>query len=160
LSSCARSVWKGIPIMSRRLNPKELDAYGEISLALAQASMQQAIDSSGLDRDTVAMRVCDSSGKRWSNAHLKKLLAGNCDLTIKDMGRLFAICGFEVRFSRIPRLKLDRDSSKVCPCCNRPRLPRWECIECHHRWGSRKGITCPECGTDAEHKKLLPWGKY
>ena len=138
------------------MKPKELDAYVEIALAMAQASMQRAIDSSGLDRDTVAMRFCDSPRKRWSIAHLKGILAGDCDLTIRDMGRLFAICGFEARFERIPRLELDRASSKICPCCNRPRLPRWECIDCHHRWWSWKGITCPECGTDDEHKELLP----
>ena len=94
--------------MSRRLKPNELDAYGEISLALAQATMQQAIDASGLDKSTVAMRFCDSPRRKWATGHLNRLLSGDCDLTLRDMGRLFAICGFEPRFDRIPRLKLDR----------------------------------------------------
>ena len=45
-------------------------------------------------------------------------------------------------------------SSKTCPSCHQPLLPLWECIECHHQWASRKGITCPKCGTDAEHNLL------
>ena len=93
--------------MSRRLKPKDLDAYSEVSLALAQATMQQAIDSSGLDRGTVAKRFCDSPRRRWATGHLDRLLSGDCDLTLRDMGRLLAICGFEVRFNRIPRIKLD-----------------------------------------------------
>jgi len=91
--------------MSRRLKPKDLDAYSEVSLALAQATMQQAIDASGLDKSTVAMRFCDSPRRRWAAGHLKRLLSGDCDLTVRDLGRLLAICGFEVRFSRIPRVK-------------------------------------------------------
>jgi len=43
-------------------------------------------------------------------------------------------------------------SSKACPSCHRPLLPLWECIECRHQWESRRGITCPKCGTDAEHE--------
>ena len=134
---------------------EDLGGFEELSLALAQATMHQAIKSSGLDKGTVAMRFCDSSRKRWATRHLNRLLSGDCDLTLRDMGRLLAICGFEVRFNRIPRSKLGRPNLKVCPCCNRPRLPQWECIDCHHHWGSWTGITCPECGTDAEHKELL-----
>jgi len=93
--------------MSRRLKPNELDAYGEVALALAQVTMQQAIDSSGLNRGTVAMRFCDSPRRRWATGHLNRLLGGDCDLTVRDLGRLLAICGFEVRFNRIPRMKLD-----------------------------------------------------
>ena len=88
--------------MSRQLKPNELDAYGEISLALAQATMQQAIDASGLDRGTVAMRFCDSPRRRWAAGHLNRLLGGDCDLTVRDMGKLLAICGVEARFERIP----------------------------------------------------------
>ena len=89
--------------MSRRLKPNELDAYGEVALALAQVTMQQAIDSSGLNRGTVAMRFCDSPRRRWATGHLNRLLSGDCDLTVRDLGRLLAICGFEVRFNRIPQ---------------------------------------------------------
>jgi hypothetical protein len=80
------------------------ERFEELSLALAQATMQQAIKSSGLDKGTVAMRFCDSPRKRWAIGHLNRLLSGDCDLTVRDMGRLFAICGFEPRFFRIPRL--------------------------------------------------------
>jgi len=95
--------------VTSRLKPRDLDSYAEMTLALAQSSMQHAIDdASGLDWGTVAMKFCDSSRKRWSSDHLRRLLAGDCDLTVRDMGRLFAICGFEVRFIRIPRLKPNR----------------------------------------------------
>ena len=95
--------------MSRLLKPKDLDAYSEISLALAQATMQQAIDASGLDRGTVAKRFCDSPRRRLrATWRLDRLLSGDCDLTLRDMGRLLAICGFEVRFDQIPRLTLNR----------------------------------------------------
>ena len=88
--------------MACRLKPGELDAHGEIALALAQATMQQAIDASGLDKSTVAMRFCDSPRRRWAAGHLTRLLSGDCDLTVRDMGKLLAICGVEPRFERIP----------------------------------------------------------
>jgi hypothetical protein len=94
-----------------KLSSKDLDACSEVSLALAQATMQQAIDASGLDKSTVAMRFCDSPRRRWAAGHLDRLLSGECDLTLRDMGRLLAICGFEPRFDRIPRLKLGRGVS-------------------------------------------------
>jgi len=80
---------------------EDLGGFEELSLALAQATMQQAIESAGLDKGTVAMKFCDSPRKRWATRHLNRLLSGDCDLTVRDMGRLFAICGFEIRFDRI-----------------------------------------------------------
>ena len=101
--------------MHHKLKPGDLASYEEISLALAQATMHQAIEASGLDRGAVAMRFYNetprpacSTRRRWSLDHFNRLFDGDSSLTVRDMGRLFAICGFEIRFNRIPRLKLDR----------------------------------------------------
>ena len=96
-------------LATSRLNPRDLDSYAEMTLALAQSAMQRAIDDSDLDLHTIAARFYRSSLRGgWAKEKLKQLFAGDCDLTVREMGRLFAICGFEVRFIRIPRLKPSR----------------------------------------------------
>jgi len=95
-----------------RLKPRDLDSYAEMTLALAQSSMQHAIDDSGLDLNVISNRFCESFPKKFRRIFASRILGclldGDYNLTVKDMGRLFAICGFEVRFIRIPRLKPSR----------------------------------------------------
>jgi hypothetical protein len=106
---------------------EDLDSHAECSLAMAQATLQRAIDASGLNRRTIAMRFfrpmelrglleSDSVRRRWSIKALDCLFSGDYNLTIRDMGRLLAICGFEPRFDLVP---IDRPPGKP------RRLRKW-----------------------------------
>lgn len=72
-----------------------LDIFEETALAVAQAEIQDAMDKSCLRRTDLAMRL----GKPRS--FISKILGGNHNLTIRTMARLFAACGFELRFSKV-----------------------------------------------------------
>ena len=120
--------------MHRRLKPSELDASEEVSLAMAQATMQGAIDASGLDRGTVAMRFFSSRRRRWATDHLDRLFRGECDLTVRDMGRLLAICGFEVRLDLANMHKRDCQGEQdvLAPLSNCPNCHQCPAIRCIH----------------------------
>jgi plasmid maintenance system antidote protein VapI len=71
------------------------DIVEETALAMAQAEIQNAMDESALRQTDLAMRL----GKPRS--FISKILSGNHNLTIRTMARLFAACGFELRFSKV-----------------------------------------------------------
>jgi transcriptional regulator with XRE-family HTH domain len=74
---------------------KHLDHAEEIALAMAQSALQGALNDSGLRRSDVAARL------KVSRPFITKMLRGDYNLTVKSMARVFAACGFEVRFERV-----------------------------------------------------------
>ena len=74
----------------------DLESLDEMSLAMAQAEIQIAMDESGLKKSELA----DKLGRPRS--FISRILSGNHNLTIRTMARVFGACGFEIRFNRVP----------------------------------------------------------
>jgi hypothetical protein len=95
------------------------DRTVELSLAMAQSTMQGAITASGLTWLEIARRFFvspegsdpwdglgiltpdPSSGRQYGD-RLSRMFEGDHDLTVREMGRLLGICGFEPRFDLAP----------------------------------------------------------
>jgi plasmid maintenance system antidote protein VapI len=74
----------------------DLEIIEESALAMAQSTIQNAINKSGVKRAEMARRMqCDRS-------LISRMLSGNHNLTIKTMARSLAVCGFEVQFQPVP----------------------------------------------------------
>lgn len=74
----------------------DLDQMEEIALAMAQAEIEDAVSCSGLKYSQVAERA------DRPKSFISKILRGNHNLTIRTMARMFAACGYELRFGREP----------------------------------------------------------
>jgi antitoxin component HigA of HigAB toxin-antitoxin module len=74
------------------------ESLEEMSLAMAQAEIQIAMDESGLKKSELA----DKLGRPRS--FISRILSGNHNLTIRTMARVFGACGFEIRFQRAPKV--------------------------------------------------------
>jgi transcriptional regulator with XRE-family HTH domain len=73
----------------------DIEVLEESALAMAQSTIQNAINESGLSRADLARKMdCDRS-------FISRILNGNHNLTIKTMARSMAACGFEVRFQPV-----------------------------------------------------------
>jgi hypothetical protein len=73
----------------------DIEVLEESALAMAQSTIQNAINESGLNRAELARRMqCDRS-------LVSRMLTGGHNLTIKTMARSMAACGFEVRFQPV-----------------------------------------------------------
>jgi transcriptional regulator with XRE-family HTH domain len=70
----------------------DLDIIEETALAMAQSTLQNAIDKSGISRTEMARRM------KCNRSLVSRLLSGSHNLTVKTMARSMAVCGFEVRF--------------------------------------------------------------
>lgn len=68
----------------------------ESALAMAQATIQNAIDEAGISRADLAR----SMGRPRS--FISTMLSGSHNLTIRTMSRALAACGFEIRFQHVP----------------------------------------------------------
>ena len=74
----------------------DLDILEEAALAMAQATIQNAITRSGISRAELARRL------NRSRSFVSRMLSGDHNLTIKTMARALAACGSEVRFGSEP----------------------------------------------------------
>jgi hypothetical protein len=74
----------------------DLDQMEEVALAMAQAEIENAVSCSGLKYSEVAERA------ERPRSFISKILRGNHNLTIRTMARMFAACGYELRFGREP----------------------------------------------------------
>jgi transcriptional regulator with XRE-family HTH domain len=68
----------------------------ESALAMAQSTIQGAINDSGLSKADMARRMC------CNRSVVSRILNGHHNLTVKTMARALAACGSEVRFERVP----------------------------------------------------------
>jgi len=73
----------------------DLDIIEESALAMAQSTIQNAINRSGISRAEMARRT----GRNRS--FVSRILSGTHNLTVKTLARSMAVCGFEVRFQPI-----------------------------------------------------------
>lgn len=74
----------------------DLEVLSESALAMAQATMQNAIDQSRISRATLARRM-DAP-----RSFVTRMLSGSHNLTIKTMARCLAACGYELDFGLTP----------------------------------------------------------
>jgi hypothetical protein len=74
----------------------DVDVLEESALAMAQATIQNAIDDSHLSRAEMARRM----GR--NRALVSRMLRGSHNLTVRTMARALAVCGFEMHFERVP----------------------------------------------------------
>lgn len=74
----------------------DLDVLEEAALAMAQATIQNAITRSGITRAELARRL------NRPRSFISRMLSGNHNLTIRTMARALAACDREVRFSSEP----------------------------------------------------------
>jgi transcriptional regulator with XRE-family HTH domain len=68
----------------------------ESALAMAQSTIQNAINQAGISRADLARNM------ECGRSFISRMLTGNHNLTIRTMARALASCGFEVRFERVP----------------------------------------------------------
>lgn len=85
--------------MNQSTEPKgkklDLERLEEMTLAMAQAEIQNAMDAKEIKPSALA----SSLGRPRS--FISKILRGNHNLTIRTMARVFAACGFELTFKRV-----------------------------------------------------------
>jgi len=74
----------------------ELAVLQESALAMAQATIQNAIDESGIKRSELAEKM----GRPRSD--ISRMLSGSHGLTIKTFALALAACGRELRFVSLP----------------------------------------------------------
>jgi transcriptional regulator with XRE-family HTH domain len=74
----------------------DAEVLEESALAMAQSTIQNAINQAGISRADLARNM------ECSRSFISRMLSGNHNLTIKTMARALASCGFEVRFERVP----------------------------------------------------------
>ena len=73
----------------------DIEVIEESALAMAQSTIQNAINESGITRTELARRM------DRDKSFISRVLSGSHNLTIKTMARSLAACGFEVRFQPI-----------------------------------------------------------
>jgi hypothetical protein len=74
----------------------DIEVLEESALAMAQSTIQNAMDASGLSRAEIARRM------ERDRSFVSRMLSGSHNLTVKTVARSLAACGFEVRFERVP----------------------------------------------------------
>ena len=80
---------------STRPDVVDVEVLEESALVMAQATIQNAINESGIKRAELARRMkCDRS-------FVSRMMSGNHNLTVKTMARSLAACGFEIRFQPV-----------------------------------------------------------
>jgi len=80
---------------STRPDVVDIEVLEESALAMAQSTIQNAINESGISRAELARRM------DRNRSFVSRMLSGSHNLTIKTMARSMAACGFEVRFEPI-----------------------------------------------------------
>ncbi|MGD0094300.1 MAG: helix-turn-helix transcriptional regulator [Planctomycetota bacterium] len=77
----------------------DLDVLEETALAMAQATIQNAMDGAQLTRAQLAQKLgCPKS-------FITRILSGKHNLTVRTLARVLAVCGEEVLFQRRPAYK-------------------------------------------------------
>ena len=77
-------------------NPVDVEILEESALAMAQSTIQKAINEAKVSKaDLARAMVISRSG-------VTRMLSGSHNLTIKTMARALAACGCEARFEAVP----------------------------------------------------------
>jgi hypothetical protein len=84
-------------IRYRKPQPEpDMEILEESALAMAQATIQNAINASGISRSELARRM------NRPRSFVTRMLSGDHNLTVKTMSRALAACGYELRFGYEP----------------------------------------------------------
>lgn len=99
----------------------DVEVIEESALAFAQATIQNAMDESGVSRAEMARRM----GR--NRAFISRILSGSHNLTVRTMAKAMAACGFEIQFSRVPIewnwVEMDLQTKKMEPANAGSRMP-------------------------------------
>ena len=74
----------------------DLDVLQEMALAMAQATMQNAMNKAHLSRAEIARQM------GCSKSFVTRILGGGHNLTVRTFARVLGICGTEVEFQSTP----------------------------------------------------------
>ena len=96
-----------------RKEPVDFEILQESALAFAQATMQNAINDSGIKRADLARRM----GKQRS--YVTRMLRGDHNLTIKTFALALAACGYRARFAYGPLYWNWMSTKRDCPAPQR-----------------------------------------
>lgn len=77
-------------------NPIDIELLEESALAMAQSTIQNAIDEAKISKSDLARRM------QIGRSGISRILSGSHNLTIKTMAKALAGCGREVRFEAVP----------------------------------------------------------
>lgn len=84
------------PWLTKRDPAPDLEILEEAALAMAQATIQNALTRSGLSRAEFARRL------NRPRSFVSRMLSGDHNLTLRTMARALLVCGYEVRFGSEP----------------------------------------------------------
>lgn len=76
--------------------PVDYEILEESALAMAQSTIQNAINAANISQSDLARRM------RCNRSVISRILGGGHNLTIKTMAKALAACGSEVRFQTVP----------------------------------------------------------
>lgn len=76
--------------------PVEVELLEEAALAMAQSTIQNAVNEAGISKADLARKM------ERPRSYVSLMLSGRHNLTIKTMSRALAACGFEIRFQHAP----------------------------------------------------------
>lgn len=74
----------------------DVEILEEAALAMAQSTIQSAMDAAGLSKAELARKL------KRQRSFISVMLSGRHNLTVKTMSRSLAACGYELRFNRVP----------------------------------------------------------
>ena len=80
---------------------------GEVTVAMAQATIQLALDASAKPKSEVSVEL------GLSPSGLSRILGGSRHLSVRTLGEILAACGFEVRFELIKRRLSDTGGNSL-----------------------------------------------
>jgi predicted transcriptional regulator len=83
------------------VNNSKMEIIEETALAMAQATIQGAIDDAGLSRNELAKRL------NQPKSFITRILTGR-DLTICAFARILSVCNREIRFNLVALNKKEK----------------------------------------------------
>ncbi len=98
----------------RELTDADLMLLEETALAVAQSTIQNAINDAGLSRAEVARRM------RCQRSYVTRILQGDHNLTIKTLARALGACGQELKLGA---------TEPQCAWTSQPHMPLERAIE-------------------------------
>jgi transcriptional regulator with XRE-family HTH domain len=90
----------------------DFEILEESALAMAQSTIQNAINAANSSRADLARRM------QCNRSVISRILSGN-NLTIKTMARALAACGVEIRFVTVPLEVPNEPPSNWCRHCRK-----------------------------------------
>lgn len=102
-------------------NEPDLEVLSETALAMAQATIQRAVDESEISRAELARKM------DRPRSYVTRIMSGSHNLTVKTMARSLAACGYEIDFGLVPvRWNWTIDDNQVVECDNTNTVPSLE----------------------------------